>query len=78
VTRDELAQALAAAGVDDREFDLNGSTSSDDAWVLEDDHGIWRVYYQERGKRYDEQHFLSENEACLFMLSKLASVASPE
>jgi len=41
VTRDELAQALAAAGVDEREFDLNGSASIDDAWVLEDDHGIW-------------------------------------
>jgi hypothetical protein len=76
VTRDELAQALAAAGVDEREFDLNGSASIDDAWVLEDDHGIWHVYYQERGKRYDERHFLSENEACLFVLNKLAADAS--
>jgi cytochrome b involved in lipid metabolism len=61
VTRDELAQALAAASVGDREFDLNGSTSGDDAWVLE------------RGKRYDEQHFLSEHEACQFMLNRLTS-----
>ena len=40
MTRDELAQALSAAGVNEREFDLNGSASIDDAWILEDDHGI--------------------------------------
>lgn len=71
MTRAELGKALVAAGVSALDFDLNGSASSNGAWVLEDDHGIWRVYYQERGTRYDEQHFLSENEACLFMLSKL-------
>jgi hypothetical protein len=72
MTRAELGKALVAAGVSEIDFDLSGSVSSNDAWVLEDAHGIWHVYYQERGKRYDERHFLSENEACLFILNKLS------
>jgi len=77
VTRKELQQALTAADVAPSEFNLEGSPSSNDAWVMENDHGIWRVCYQERGHRYDEQIFLSETEACAFMLEKLASHPRP-
>jgi len=72
VTRKELQEVLSAAGVAPSEFDLDGSASTNDAWVMEDDHGIWRVCYQERGHRYDEQVFLSETEACLYLLKRLA------
>jgi len=78
MTRAELGKTLVAAGVSALDFDLDGSASSSDAWVLEDDHGIFHVYYQERGKRYDERELLSENEACLFMLSKLSPGTSQE
>jgi hypothetical protein len=46
------------------------------AFVLERKNGRWAVYYTERGERFDEQTFETEDEACRYILDHLLSTDS--
>ena len=73
----DLKQNLIFLGVDPRNYTLNGPPYKDSSWVLESDFDIikftkiWHVFNFERGKRYDENVFDTEDEACRYLFEKL-------
>lgn len=42
-----------------------------DTWVLEEANAEWRLYYSERGNRFDQRTYTSEQEACLAMFNEV-------
>ena len=36
---------------------------------------IWKVFISERGKRYEERRFSSEDRACVYFLTRLFKLA---
>jgi hypothetical protein len=43
---------------------LDDDTPGGESWAINNEHGIWRVYYFERGIRSGEHDFASEADAC--------------
>ncbi|SDP97643.1 hypothetical protein SAMN05428975_4456 [Mucilaginibacter sp. OK268] len=75
----ELIKILKEKGVNDKLYTFDGA-SQEDKIVLQlstnhyannNDYKEWRVFYFERGVRYDEKVYFSENEACIDMLNRL-------
>jgi len=77
MNKKELEENLIALVVHPRNYTLNGPPYWDSSMVLEPLHNKnksiekWTVFNFERGKRYDEQLFDNENEACVYMYEKL-------
>jgi hypothetical protein len=70
LTRERLKALLDAENVDAASYRLNGERA-DEALILESSLDTWVVYYAERGLRSGEQMFLTESEACEFLLDRL-------
>jgi hypothetical protein len=65
---------LGCAGVDPREYGLDGSDFPGDQMVLsEQSNGIWEVFYTERGYRSELMSFKSESAACEHFLDWVLS-----
>ncbi len=45
-----------------------------DTYVLEHRSDDWLLYYTERGNRFEEQQFVTEDEACRAMLAKVQTM----
>lgn len=43
----------------------------DDVFCIFENNGKWKVYYQERGNKYDIMYFKSESDALVYLLNKL-------
>ena len=77
MNRQELEKDLIALGVKPGNYTLNGPPYHDSSWVLESVYDrkkaveIWSVFNFERGKRYDEEVFITEDEACKYIYKKL-------
>lgn len=65
MNKQELVEELKKIGIDNRYYSLDGSLS--DGIVMKNYHGIWEVFYFERGKFYNETKFYSEDEACKYV-----------
>lgn len=70
LSRERLVRLLDAENVDPDSYRLNGERA-DEALILEDSFGAWVVYYSERGLLSGERTFLTEGDACKFMLDRL-------
>lgn len=73
MNKNELKQILQSEGFAPRLYSLNGGMANDTLCLAQED-GRWCVYYTERGARFDEQWFDSEDEACEYALSRLRSL----
>lgn len=75
MNRDTLRLRLEEEDVAPMCYDLDGSPK-DMALVLVQLISGWCVYYSERGGRFDERTFESEDEACSYMFDHLTSTDS--
>jgi hypothetical protein len=66
----ELKQVLDAERFNPKVYDLDGGLPND-RLCLSAEAGKWCVYYSERGSRFDEQCYASEDEACKDLLGRL-------
>ena len=66
----ELAIILKQENIRPDSYNLEGRLY-DDCLILEESHGVWFIYYSERGLRSDMGEFKSESDACKHFL-KLA------
>lgn len=68
--RDELRRILDSEGVRADAYSLQGGLE-EDRLCLDEVHGSWIVYYVERGKRWNERSFETEDVACKYLLRLL-------
>jgi hypothetical protein len=71
MNKEELARILKKENIDQRFYSLTGPTDTRvgwDAYVLEENYGIWEVYFYERGHKENIRKFKSESEACEYFL----------
>jgi hypothetical protein len=71
MNRKELKNIFDKEKISPRVYSLYGPVGDDNRYVLEERFGTWFVYYSERGERFGEQIFISEDEACKYMLQKI-------
>jgi len=71
--KEELRQILEHEGFDPRIYSLDGGMPNDKLCLAQES-GRWCVYYTERGVRFDEHWFGSEDEACERMLADLRAL----
>jgi hypothetical protein len=69
-TRADAKQQLDIAGVDPREYSLNGSDFADQ-YVLDISDGRWTVSFSERGNRREIAEFDREADAALHLLNRV-------
>jgi hypothetical protein len=61
----DLKRELDAAGVNPREYAINGDDFPGDQFVIgRDSDGAWEVFYTERGFKSERITFQSESAAC--------------
>jgi hypothetical protein len=70
MNRAELAIALDHARINPRRYSLEGGLPND-AYCLDFDHVHWLAYYSERGRRFSERSFTTEDAACRYLLEVL-------
>lgn len=44
---------------------------ADDCWCLVEEEGAWKVFWRERGTRFDERVFPDEETACYYLLGRM-------
>lgn len=64
MNRQELGDALLAAGVNPQNFSVYGGLPNDAVCMDALPMGRWVVYYSERGSRFDVVEFDTESSAC--------------
>ena len=69
-TRADVKQELDIAGIDPREYSLNGIDSADQ-YVLDTCDGRWTVSFSERGSRREIAEFDRETDAALHLLNRV-------
>ncbi len=70
----DLQSELEAAGVNPREYAINGDDFPGDQFVIgRDSDGAWEVFYTERGYRSERMSFQSESAACEHFLDWVLS-----
>jgi hypothetical protein len=70
----DLKCELDAAGVNPREYAINGDDFPGDQFVVgKDSSGVWEVFYTERGYRSEQMNFKSESAACEHFLDWVLS-----
>lgn len=68
--RAELRNTLDQEGIRPDAYSLEGGLY-EDRLCIDEVYGQWLVYYVERGKRWDERTFSTEDEACRHLLELL-------
>ena len=69
--KSELKQALKLNSVPEYYYNIDGTGEVDQKVCLENINSKWSVYYCERGKKFDECIFNSEEEACQNIYERL-------
>ncbi len=64
----KLIEQLDELNVNLRSYSIGGSFA-DEQYVIEENHGVWLVYYAEKGLRTGLQRLVSEDEACHYFFS---------
>ena len=70
MNKTKLKQLLDAEKFDPKVYSLDGGLPND-RLCFSAEAGKWCVYYSERGSRFDEKCFASEDEACDDLLQRL-------
>lgn len=70
MNRAELRETLDADGIRPDAYSLEGGLY-EDRLCIDEDYGVWEVYYVERGKRWNQRRFDTEDEACRYLLDLL-------
>jgi hypothetical protein len=73
MNKNELQNLLNKEGFNPRTYSLDGGLPNDKLCLSAED-GRWCVYYTEKGVRFDEQWFDSEDKACEQFLQELRSL----
>jgi hypothetical protein len=68
----DLAAELQRLGIDPARYSLHGGLPND-GFAIGREGKRWRVYYSERGGRYNIEKFPTEDEACRRMLALLVN-----
>lgn len=68
----DLAAELQRLGMDPERYSLRGGLP-DDGFAIGREGKRWRVYYSERGGRYNIEKFPTEDEACRRMLALMVN-----
>ena len=71
MTKTQLEGYLERSGFNPQTYSLEPGFHADQ-YVLEENHGVWSVYYSERGIRLGEKIFNNEEEACDYFLEVLS------
>lgn len=72
----DLKIALDKAGVNPELYSLDG-TALPDRVILNHNYHIWEVFYfSERGTRFEEKEFKSEDDACNYLYSLLTNYSN--
>jgi hypothetical protein len=73
MNREELLNKLRQNLIDPRDYSIIDYTAPpiDEQFVLTRERNMWVIYYYERGNRNEENFFLSEDEACVYFLTRL-------
>jgi hypothetical protein len=75
MNRMELKQVLDGEKFNPKVYSLEGGCLND-RLCISAENGRWVCYYTERGSRYDEQWFETEDEACKELLRRLRELPS--
>ena len=75
MNKNDLAEILKQGGFRPDAYDLEGGCQ-DERYCLGESHGLWSVYYSERGLQSGKKDFGSESEACEYLLQLLNKDAS--
>jgi len=71
VNREDLRRILRSRGVDPARYSLDGGLAHDTTCLEYRHKKKWCVYYTERGYRFDERCFDTEEEACEDLLARI-------
>ena len=69
MTRDELLEILRTAEVDPAYYCVDGEQH--ESLCLKGEGAAFHVFLSERGTRYEETVFASEDDACVYFLKRL-------
>lgn len=69
---DDVREIVAAARVDPTSYSFDGDRH--EALCLFAVGQVWHVFLSERGDRYEEREFPTEDEACTYFLKRLFRV----
>jgi hypothetical protein len=67
--KDELLAGLKSLGVSEDAFSLNDGLKSD-AFIVEENYGMWYVFYYEKGERCEERLFIEESKAYQYLFER--------
>lgn len=70
MNKSELKLELNKLRINPNSYDLDGGLPSE-KYCLENNYGLWSVYYSEKGNKTDLKEFHLEDDACRFLLSEL-------
>jgi hypothetical protein len=73
VNRAELRQILDQEAFDPASYSLDDGLA-DDTFCLGRRHKKWVVYYSEKGSRWNEHRFETEQDACQYFLARMREV----
>ena len=69
----DLKKNLKKANIKNSAYTLHGGLPHDKHVLNLSANGLWEVYYSERGGKFEERVFESEDEACRFFLNRILS-----
>jgi hypothetical protein len=70
MNKDQLIQLLSEHNINLQIISFE-NPSADDCFIVQQTTHGWLVYYQERGEKYDEKHFVYENELYDYLAVKI-------
>jgi len=73
MTRDEMVEILALAQVDPMRYSVGGDQH--ESLCLTSEKAAFHVFLSERGSRYEEKVFVTEDAACVYFLKRLFRLA---
>ena len=75
MTKAQLKEYLEEHGFNPQTSSLESGLHADQ-YALEENYGVWSVYYKERGVRSGEMTFTNEEEACGYFLEIISNDAT--
>ena len=72
ITFDDLLTIFESNQVPKHSYAFDDDGNAGQCWVIQLRNAKWHVYYSERGNRDREHVYDTEDEACRFMLSRVA------
>lgn len=73
MNKKELAEILRKENVPENTYSLDGGLPND-SMCLEKNAAGWEVYYSERGQKYHEKYFFTEEEACEYLYHRIKEI----